>query len=364
MNTSADTVHQLAVAGAIEFPQDAVKYHMVAGLRYNDEVQKLMQSETGRSEREGVKFVSINEYAGQIRNTASGTESRIAILCAEGDIVDGEQTDTWQIASETFGDEVRKLRLNDKVKAVVLRVNSPGGSALASESILRELSLLRKKKPLIVSMGNYAASGGYYIASEADSIFALPNTITGSIGVFGMMFNIDKMMKNKLGVTFDVVKNAPYADFPTASRPLTAEEGLRMQRAIDTIYEQFKGHVAKGRSLSAEMVDSIAQGRVWTGTDAMRIGLVDDLGGLERAIESAAAVAGLKSYKVVTYPEPVDKFSTMMKRFDANTQTKAAIKEALNEGVAPVFTWYEQLKKMQQMNGRAMMIMPFTVSMN
>jgi protease-4 len=364
MGTSADTVHQLAVTGAIQFPSDALKYNMVAGLRYRDQVATIIRKKTGKSESEDIAFVSINEYADQSREKAAGTQPRIAVLVAEGDIVDGEQNDSREIASVTLCEEIRKLRLSDKVKAVVLRVNSPGGSALASEVILRELTLLRAKKPLIVSMGNYAASGGYYISSYADSIFALPNTITGSIGVFGMMFNIDKLMKNKLGVTFDQVKNAPYADFPTATRPFTPDEAKLMQRSIDTIYAQFKGHVAEGRKLSAEMVDSIAQGRVWTGTDALRIGLVDGLGGIERAVKSAAALAKLGAYKVVMYPEPVDKLSTLMKRLDANTQTKAAIKEALADEVAPVYDWYTRVKSLQQMNGRAMMAMPFVFSVN
>ncbi|GAA4463661.1 signal peptide peptidase SppA [Nemorincola caseinilytica] len=362
MRTGKDTIHQLAVAGAIQFPQDAEKYGMVDGLRYRDQVERLIRKETGKSEKDDIEFIPINDYSGQVRETGThGTKPVIGILCAEGDIVDGEQNNTWEIASVTMCNEIRKLRLNDNVKAVVLRVNSPGGSALASEVILRELSLLKAKKPLIVSMGNYAASGGYYIATAADSIFALPNTITGSIGVFGMLFNIDKMMNNKLGVTFDGVKNAPYADFPTATRPLTAEEGQRMQRTIDTIYAQFKGHVAAGRKLSGEMVDSIAQGRVWTGTDALRLGLVDRLGGLDMALESAAALAKLGNYKVVTFPEPQDKLSSLMKRLGSNTETKTAIREALKEEAAPVYEWYSRLKSLQRMNGRAMMALPYTI---
>lgn len=365
MGTNKDTVNQLAVSGAIQFPQDALKYGMVDGLRYRDEVERLLRRETGKAEKDDIDLVTINDYAGQVKETGTaGKESVIAVLCAEGDIVDGEQNDNFEIASVTLAQEIRKLRLKDKVKAVVLRVNSPGGSALASEVILRELTLLRAKKPLIVSMGNYAASGGYYISMAADSIFALPNTITGSIGVFGMMFNIDKMMKNKLGVTFDEVKNAPYADFPTATRPMTAEEGARMQRAIDTIYAQFKGHVAAGRKLSSEMVDSIAQGRVWTGTDALRIGLVDGLGGIDRAVESAAKLAKTgSSFRVVTYPEPADKLNGLLKRLNGNSQAKAAIKEALNDEAAPIYDWYAKLKSLRRMNGRAMMAMPFVMDM-
>ncbi len=356
------TIHQWAVDGAIQFPTDALKYGMVAGLRYQDEINELLRTKTGRTEKQGVKAVSMNDYAEGVKGLGGSGEGRIAVLFAEGEIKDGEQMDDNEIASKTLCEEIRKLRKKSKVKAVVLRVNSPGGSALASEVILRELVLLQKEKPLIVSMGDYAASGGYYISSHADSIFAQPNTITGSIGVFGMMFSIDRMMKNKLGVTFDEVKNAPYADFPTGTRPLTPAEGVRMQRAIDTIYAKFKGHVVAGRALEVEAVDSIAQGRVWTGVDALRIGLVDGLGGMERAIESAAAKAGLKSYKVLTYPESVDKLSTMMKRFSANTEAKVVLKSAIKEELGDAYTWYEKVKSLRDMNGRAMMAMPFVLT--
>jgi len=361
-HVSIDSIHYLASTGAVQFPSDAVNYHIVSGLMYHDQVEQLIRRKTGHTGKKDVEYVTINDYADMVKGDKSLSNNRVAVLFAEGEIVDGEQESDWQIASKTFCEEIRKLRRNDKVKAVVLRVNSPGGSALASEVILRELNLLREKKPLIVSMGNYAASGGYYIASNADSIFAMPNTITGSIGVFGMMFNIDKMMKNKLGVTFDEVKNAPYADFPTMSRPLTADEGLMMQRSIDTIYAKFKGHVADGRRLSSDVVDSIAQGRVWTGVNAMELGLVDALGGLDRAIVSAAAKAGLKSYKVTTYPEPVDKLSAMMKRFNSNTETKAAIQAAMKEEIGGGYDWYQKLKSLQRMNGKAMMSMPFVLT--
>jgi protease IV len=362
MGVGADTVDRLARSGAIQFPSDAVKYGVIDGTMYADEVETLLKKRTNRTGKEDLKMVSINEYCDAVKGLNNTGSDRIAVLLAEGDIVDGEQDNDWQIASRTIREEIRKLRDNDKVKAVVLRVNSPGGSALASEVILRELKLLHERKPLIVSMGNYAASGGYYISTAADSIFAMPNTITGSIGVFGMLFNVGSMMKNKLGVTFDEEKNAPFADFPTAFRPLTPEEGQLMQRSIDTIYNQFKGHVAEGRRLSPEMVDSIAQGRVWTGTSALRIGLVDGLGGLDRAIGSAADKAKLTSYRVVTYPQPVDKLSTLMKRFNNNTEAKAAIQAAMREELGTGYEWLDKLRSLQSMHGRAQMAMPFVLN--
>lgn len=362
-HTDKGTVNQWAQTGAIQFPADALKYKLVAGLRYWDEVESLIRAKTGRKESDDMKYVSINDYASTLNDDGIGKQ-RIALLIAEGNITDGEQNEQREIASRTLCEQIRKIRLNDKIKGVVLRVNSPGGSALASEVILRELVLLKQKKPLVVSMGDYAASGGYYISSMADSIFALPNTITGSIGVFGMLFNVDKLMKNKLGVTFDGVKNAPYADFPTAMRPLTADEAERMQKSIDTIYAKFKNHVVQGRKLKQADVDSIAQGRVWTGTDALKIGLVDRIGGLSQAIASAASLAKITDYRVVTYPEPMDKLSSLMKKLNTRTEAKAAIKDAMKEEMGDGYDWMEKLRSLQLMNGKAMMAMPFVMKID
>ena len=363
-HSTKDSINQLAVDGTVQFPADAVKHNLAANMLYWDQVEQRIRTKTGLKDTEEIKYVSINDYDYDAKPTGTVSENRIAVLYAEGSIVDGEQNNDNEIASKTFTEAIRKVRDNDKIKAVVLRINSPGGSALASEVILRELELLRKKKHVIVSMGDYAASGGYYIASHADSIFALPNTITGSIGVFSMLFSSDKLMKNKLGITFDEVKNAPYADVPTISRPLTPLESLRMQNSVDTIYSLFKNHVATGRHLNAADVDSIAQGRVWTGTDALGIGLVDRLGGLDIAIASAAAMAKVKDYKVVSYPEPYDKFSAMLKKIGANTGATAAVKAAIKEEAGEEYAWYEKLQNLRKMNGKAMMAMPFVLEVN
>lgn len=363
MHTDAAAVTKLAVDGTIQFPGDALNNKMVAGLLYWDEVEGRIKLKTGRKDNGNNKYITIDEYVSNNRFDENVSSNRIAVLIAEGEIVDGEQNSSTQIASQTFCEEIRKVAKDDKIKAVVLRVNSPGGSALASEVILRELDLLKKKKHLIVSMGDYAASGGYYISSHADSIFAQPTTITGSIGVFSMMFNIDKLMKNKLGVTFDGVKNAPYADLPSTSRPLTAEEARRMQNSVDTIYALFKNHVVQGRKLTQAEVDSIAQGRVWTGSDALGIHLVDRLGGLNTAIASAATMAGVKDYKVVTFPEPEDKLSTLMRKLKNNTAASAAVKTAIKEEMGTdEYLWYEQLQSLRRMQGKALMAMPFVMS--
>lgn len=362
MRVDTTTINELTRSGAIQFPADALKNRMVAGLLYHDEVEQRIRVKTGQDEKKDIKYVTINDYASNLKPDIENNNRRVAVLFAEGEIVDGEQKTERMIASKTICEEIRKIRKDDKVKAVVLRVNSPGGSALASDVILRELTLLKEKKPLVVSMGDYAASGGYYIACKANKIFAMPNTITGSIGVFGMFFNVENLMKNKLGVTFDGVKNAPYADMPSATRAMTEQESKMMQNGIDTTYAHFKGHVVAGRKLATVMVDSIAQGRVWTGSDAKELGLVDELGGLDKAIASAAGLAGLKVYKVVTYPEPSDKFNFLIRKFANEESAKLAVKAAMQEELGVGYEWYDRIQALSRMNGKTMMVMPFVIN--
>lgn len=355
------TVNRLAATGAIEFPKDALEHKLVDGLWYSDQVNDLMKKKTGTAEDKDVKLVSINKYANNL-DRVHGKGDRIAVLYAEGNIIDGEADGNMQIGSADMVQVIRKIRRNDKIKAVVLRVNSPGGSALASEVILRELQLLQKEKKLVVSMGDVAASGGYYISCYADSIFVMPNTVTGSIGVFAMLFNTEKLMKNKLGITFDKVKNAPLADFPNGYRALTADEQQRMQRAVDHIYGIFKNHVAKGRKMTPEAVDAIAQGRVWSGADAVSIGLADGFGDINRAIASAAAMANVSDYSVVTYPETKDEFEVFLKRLGGDEGVAAAVKANLEKEINEEYPFVQQLKMLTRLNGSKMMLMPFSLS--
>ncbi len=355
------TVNQLAATGAIEFPKDALEHKLVDGLWYSDQVNDLMKKKTGTAEDKDVKLVNINKYANNL-DGVHGKGDRIAVLYAEGNIIDGEADGNTQIGSADMVQLIRKIRRNDKIKAVVLRVNSPGGSALASEVILRELQLLQKEKKLVVSMGDVAASGGYYISCYADSIFVMPNTVTGSIGVFAMLFNTEKLMKNKLGITFDKVKNAPLADFPNGYRALTADEQQRMQRGVDHIYGIFKNHVAKGRNMTPEAVDSIAQGRVWSGADAVSIGLADGFGDINRAIASAAAMANVSDYSVVTYPETKDEFEVFLKRLGGDEGVAAAVKANLEKEINEEYPFVQQLKMLTRLNGSKMMLMPFSLS--
>lgn len=360
-HTHADTatVNSWAQTGAVQTAGDAVKFRLADGTRYKDEVEQLLRSKTNKTEKDKINFVTIDDYVGSI--PAQTSENQIAILVAEGEIIDGEsQSSSYQIASETFIKEIRKVRDNDKIKAVVMRVNSPGGSALASEVILRELQLLKKKKPLVVSMGDLAASGGYYISCQADSIFAMPNTITGSIGVFGMMFNTQAFFNQKLGVTFDGQKNAPYADFPNMNRPMTEQEKKFIQNGVDTIYLTFKSRVAAGRKMEVSYVDSIGQGRVWTGTAGLKNGLVDAIGGLDRAIRSAAAIAKIKDYKTVNYPAVEDKMEKLVRMIsNKGASEKILAEQLLEKELGKEYRWFRMLRMMQEQKNHIWMMMPY-----
>jgi protease IV len=359
-HTHADTatINNWAQTGAIQTASDAVKYKLADGTKYKDEVERLIKSKTGKGGKDKINFISVDDYIGNIPSKINNNQ--IAILVAEGEIVDGEaQSSSYQIASETFIKEIRKVRDNDKIKAVVMRVNSPGGSALASEVILRELQILKKKKPLVVSMGDLAASGGYYISCQADSIFAMPNTITGSIGVFGMMFNTQAFFNQKLGVTFDGEKNAPYADFPNMNRPMTEQEKKFIQNSVDTIYLTFKSRVAAGRKMNVAYVDSIGQGRVWTGTEGLKNGLVDAIGGLDRAVKSAASLAKLTDYKTVNYPAVEDRMERMLRMFGKGASEKLMAEQIIEKELGKEYRWFRMLKMMQEQKNHIWMMMPY-----
>lgn len=289
---------------------DAAKAaRLVDDVKYKDQVIDELRSITGKAlGSETFRQISLGDYLrDEVEDApASLTRDGIAIVYAEGDIVDGEGAPT-DIGGDRFARELRKLRQDDKVKAVVLRVNSPGGSATASEQILREVALTRKVKPIVVSMGSYAASGGYYISSEANRIFAEPTTVTGSIGVFGVQFDVQRLAGN-WGVTFDRVKTGRFADALTLTRPKTPEEMAILQRMVDWMYGQFTERVSVGRHLPLERVQEIAQGRVWSGAEAKRLRLVDELGGLRSAIFYAAQAAHIspESAQIMEYPRKQD----------------------------------------------------------
>ena len=300
-NLNADSIKAFANEGKVQNAKDALKYKLVDGLIYDDQLKKIISKKLRLVDETKISFVSINNYGESValRGTGSG---KIAVIYADGDVVMGKgQNDA--IASDDYRALIQKIRNDKSIDAVVLRVNSPGGSALASDIIWREIDLLKKEKPVVVSMGDVAASGGYYIACGADSIFADANTITGSIGVFSVIPNAEKFLKNKLGITFDRVKTGQYADAPSATRALTVTEQKFLQSGVDSVYHTFTSRVAAGRQKSVDYIDSIAQGRVWTGADAIKVGLVDKIGTLNDALASAAKMAKLKGYSIKSYPE-------------------------------------------------------------
>jgi len=289
----------------------ALKAHLVTRIGYRDEVLEELKTKTGRKgSAKTFKQVSMVDYIGNIgdgrvhgkkTDNTTAAPGKIAVVYAEGTIVDGNGQ-PGEVGGEKFSRELRRLRQDDDVKAIVLRVNSPGGSASASEHIQREIRLARKAKPVIVSMGAYAASGGYWISTYGDRIFAEPTTITGSIGVFGLMMNVQKLA-NDLGFTFDHVKTGKFADAMTISRPKTDEEIAVIQRSVDWIYGEFVAKVSESRGLDPARVQEIAQGRVWSGVEAKKLGLVDEIGGLDAAIHFAAQKAGLgERYALAEFP--------------------------------------------------------------
>lgn len=237
-----------------------------------------------------------------------------------------------------------------------MRVNSPGGDALASEEIWREVLLAKKAKPVIVSMGDVAASGGYYISCAADKIVVQENTLTGSIGVFGLLFNAEKMLKNKLGITTDVYKTNPFTDMGSIARPLTPSEQLILQQEVDRIYDVFTRRVAEGRKLTQPQVDSIGQGRVWAGAKAIEIGLADTLGGLETAIDIAAAKAGIKEYRITQLPEQKDPFQAMLQDFSTEVSTKVTM-----EQTGESYKYIKAIKEILHLNG-VQALSPYSVN--
>jgi len=296
----------LADKGGTLMADEALKSKLVDKVVYFDEISTELKKLTGTdSENNSFKQISLKNYAriAEDKNsTRADKKNQIAVLYAEGEIVDGEGGPT-QVGGDRIAQAMRKIREDDDVKAVVLRVNSPGGSVTAAEVIGREVVLTGKKKPVIVSMGNLAASGGYWISMGSSRIFAEPNTITGSIGVFGMLFNAEKLAANN-GLTWDVVKTARFADTSTVSRPKTPQELANIQRIVDRIYDRFITKVATSRKLPKNKVQEIAQGRVWSGTAAKQLGLIDEIGGLEDAVREAAKQAKLgDDWQLEEYPK-------------------------------------------------------------
>ena len=350
------TLYRLAADAKIQTPQDALAAHLIDGAKYDDEIKDEIKKDLAIGRTDKLNLVSIATYSDAVDVGRAG-KNKIAVIYAEGDIVDGKGSND-QIGGETYRALIRKARLDENVKAIVLRVNSGGGSALASDVIWREIQVARQqdKKPVIVSMGDVAASGGYYISCGADSVFAHPNTITGSIGVFSVIPNMEGFFKNKLGVTFDGVSTAPHAGAVNVYRPIDEKDKIILQTSVERIYAQFKSRVAAGRKKDTSYIETIAQGRVWSGEDALRIGLVDRLGNLQDAIDCAARMAKLTDYGVREYPETESWLQNLLNK--KKQEPEALIKEQVGEENYRII---EQLKKIKAMTGSVQARLPFEI---
>ncbi len=330
---------------ALSNQRDLIKMGLVDNLLYTDEVKSEIKKILKIEQDEDIHQVSLEEMAGVRGQKDEGEQ--VAVYYAYGSIVDSEvggmiEQEHNIVANEVCKD-LEKLMNDDDVKAVVLRVNSPGGSAYASEQIWRAVSQLKTKKPVVVSMGGYAASGGYYISCNANYIYCEPTTITGSIGIFGMFPDVSGLLTDKLGVKFDEVKTNKHAAFGTMARPFNAEETALLEKYIDRGYELFRKRVANGRGLSIEAVEEIAQGRVWLGNDALPIKLVDAIGSLDDAVKKAAELAKLDTYHATSYPEPEEWFTSLIEDFKQPNYLDEEIRATLGE-------YYEPLQLVKTMN--------------
>ncbi len=338
-----------AIADELELStaEKALELKFIDGIMYRDQLVDLLKEKTGRTGDDKLNLIAFSSYSTvSVPEEAELSRDRIAIVYAQGDIVQGKGSDT-QIGSATIAKALSEARKNDKVKAIVFRVNSGGGDAQASEIIRREVELALLEKPVIVSMGDMAASGGYWISTSADHIFAEPTTLTGSIGVFGIIPNMQGLFNNKLGITWDEVGTNKNSDYIDVMKPLSPFQYTKLDESVIDIYQKFVALVAKSRSLSETYVDSIARGRVWTGIDAKSIGLVDDFGGLEAAISYAAEKADLgESYRLIEYPKRKDFIQQLMDELTGQVSTRL-----INNELGDYATYYQKMQSLQEMKG-------------
>jgi protease-4 len=344
----------------IQTAEDAVHYKLVDGLKYNDQVLEEIAGKVKATSITSINFVRMGKYYEAVKSKINGSGTdRIAVIYAEGDIVGGKNSQK-EIGQDIYRYLIRKARMDKDIKAIVLRINSGGGSALVSENLWRELSLARVSKPVVVSFGDVAASGGYYLSCNADSIYADPMTITGSIGVFSMFFNTQSFFKNKLGITFDGVHTSRQPDAMTLYQPLTDMQKKFLQNDVDSIYHDFTSHVAEGRHRSISYIDSIGQGRIWSGEQALQLGLVDRIGGVQDAVACAARMAKTASYRLREYPEPESLFDLLINNYKQSLKAKSIQEDLGEEGVR----WYQMMSEYRSQAGVPQARLPFVFSLN
>ncbi len=343
---SKDELNRIADSLKLSKASEALKYKFIDQVAYKDEFLKDLRSKIGLDEKARIKTITIDKYTDvEDHEKKASSRDKIAIIYAQGSIAGGEGDDQ-SIGSERISKAIRKAREDDQVKAIVFRINSGGGDGLASDIIWREVVLASKVKPVVASFGDVAASGGYYIACACTKILAEPNTITGSIGVFGLVPNFEGLMKNKLGITFDEAKTNKNSGFIPVQRALTPFEYATIQKGIEDFYDNFISKVAEGRKLTKARVDSIGQGRVWSGVDAKRIGLIDEFGGLDKAVEVAAELAKLKAYKILSLPEQKEPIQQIIDQIFGNSP-ESRIQTVMGED----YKYYRILKEIRGMKG-------------
>lgn len=325
---------------------------LVTDTAYYDQVEAALKKASGIEEKSKLKLVTLKKYMNVPATDTKTSENRIAVIVGEGEIMDGNGGNGI-IGGDKIAAEIRKARNDDKIKAIVLRINSPGGSALASDKMWREVTLTQGKKPIIASMGDYAASGGYYMAMACDKIVAQPNTVTGSIGIFALLFSAQDLITNKMGFTFDGVKTNTFADIDGfLHRGFTEAERQILQQSVNQGYEDFTGKAAKGRNMNLDSLKRIAGGRVWTGEQAQSLGLVDELGNFEKAVEIAAKAAklGKDDYVLRFYPAQQTFVEKILKTTETSLKERA-MKEELGQ-MYPIFKEIQRLKTMQGLQAR------------
>lgn len=349
---------QIADSLSVETAEDAVEYGLADQAAYKDQFLDMLRGKLGLDEKDKIRLVTLNKYKdSKPKKDKKFSKEKIAIIYAVGDIAGGEGSDE-AIGSERISKAIRKARMDSSIKAIVFRVNSPGGSALASDVIWREVVLAKEKKPVVVSMGDLAASGGYYIACAADTIIANPTTLTGSIGVFGVIPDFQKFFNNKLGITFDNVKTNLNSDYLTVTRPMTSYEEMVITRSVNRIYDTFITHVAEGRKMTTADVDSIGQGRVWSGLDGLKINLVDETGGIRKAVAIAASMAGIDDYRIISLPSQKDPFTQIMEDISGNPS-----ESKLKEQFGVFYPFYKEIQYLSRING-VQARMPYSIEVN
>jgi protease-4 len=355
-NIPKERLEEISDKMLIRNARQSVEFGLVDSLLYEDELISELKARLSLSDKEDIKFIKYKKYHKSYSKLGS-SKNEIAVIVGDGDIMPGNG-DENTIGGDKFAQEVRKARENSKVKAIVIRINSPGGSFQASDVMWREITLAAKEKTVIASMGDYAASGGYYMAMGCDTIVAQPHTITGSIGVFSILFDASELMSNKLGITTDEVKTGEFGELVTISRPLTDAEKSIWQRKTEEIYEVFTGKAAAGRNMPLEELKKIASGRVWTGSQAKERGLVDILGTLDDAIRIAAESAGIDDdYKVKYYPRQKPFFEELMFQLEENSKT-----DRLKDELGVFYPLFQQWQRLRHYEGtQARMPFEFTI---